>query len=161
VRVSLAFRAMSNLTEHPNAVLFRDRFAALAAGDPAPVYEATREDFHNVNDIGAGPWHESHGRDAFFGFFAEFSALFDGEPFAQEVLEVLGWDDRVLAVVRETGVAQGQRFDNRAIYVSGVDEDGRYTSLYTTDMDQEAIRRFWSAVTLPASAPSWEGVPVV
>ena len=152
---------MTTLREHPNAVLVRERFAALNAGDVAPFYDAVREDFHNVNDIGAGPWHEHHGRDAFFAFFGEFAALFDDEPFGQEVLDILGWDDRVLTVVRETGVAQGQRFDNRALYVLGVDPEGRYTSLYTTDMDQEAIRRFWEGVTLPASAPSWEDVPVM
>lgn len=150
---------MPNLREHPNAVLVRERFAALSAGDVVPFYEAVREDFHNVNDIGAGPWRESRGRDAFFAFFGEFSALFDDEPFAQEVLEVLGWDDRVLTVVRETGVAQGQVFDNRALYVLGVDGDGRYTSLSTTDMDHDTIRRFWAGVTLPDSAPAWDGVP--
>ncbi|TCK23017.1 nuclear transport factor 2 family protein [Pseudonocardia endophytica] len=152
---------MTTLREHPNAVLVRERFAALNAGDVAPFYDAVREDFHNVNDIGAGPWHENHGRDAFFGFFADFAGLFDDEPFGQEVLDVLGWDDRVLTIVRETGVAQGQRFDNRALYVLGVDPDGRYTSLYTTDMDQETIRRFWAGVALPASAPAWDGAAVV
>jgi ketosteroid isomerase-like protein len=145
---------MPNLREHPNAVLVRERFAALSAGDVVPFHEAVREDFHNVNDVGAGPWRESRGRDAFFAFFGAFAALFDDEPFAQEVLEVLGWDDRVLAVVRETGVAQGQVFDNRALYVLGVDDEGRYTSLHTTDMDHDTIRRFWAGVTLSSPHPA-------
>ncbi|MCE0767904.1 nuclear transport factor 2 family protein [Pseudonocardia kujensis] len=143
---------------HPNVLRLREIFAALAAGDPGPAYAATHEDFLNVNDIGAGPWREQRGRDTFYAFFADFCALFDERPFGQEILDALGWDDHVLAVVRETGAAQGQVFDNRAIYLIAVDPDGRWTSLRTLDMDQDSLRRFWAGVTLPAGAPAWEGV---
>jgi hypothetical protein len=140
--------------EHPNALRLREILDAIAAGDVEAAYLATHEDLHNVNDIGAGPWREQHGREEFFAFFADFCALFDERPFSQEVLDVLGWDDRVLAVVRETGVAQGQVFDNRAIYLIDLDEDGRWTALRTLDMDQDSLRAFWAAVTVPATAPS-------
>ena len=146
-------------SRHPHALRIRENFAALAAGDLTAFYEAVHEDFHNVNDVGAGPWREVRGRDAFFGFFAEFAGLFDERPFGQEILEALGWDDRVLCVVHETGVAQGQVFDNRAVYLIALAPDGRLTSLRTTDMDHDTIRRFWAGVRLPDSAPAWAGPP--
>ena len=55
--------------EHPAAARFRNQLAAISRGDVAPFYEDTREDFVNFNDIGAGPWRENHGRDAFFATF--------------------------------------------------------------------------------------------
>ncbi|MFC5948033.1 nuclear transport factor 2 family protein [Pseudonocardia lutea] len=144
--------------DHPNARRIRAIFDAIAAGDLTGAYEATHEDIVNSNDIGAGPWREQRGREVFYAFFADFCALFDERPFGQEVLDALGWDDRVLAVVRETGVAQGQVFDNRAIYLFDLDEDGRWTALRTLDMDQDALRAFWAAVTVPAAASARDAV---
>lgn len=136
--------------EHPNATHVRSVFTAIAAGDIVPAYDAVHEDIHNVNDIGAGPWRETRGREAFFDFFAQFGALFDG-TFRQDVLEVIGYDDRVVVVVHETGTAQGNRFDNRAIYLIEI-VDGRWTALRTMDMDHDDIERFWAAVVVPDAA---------
>lgn len=68
----------------------------------------------------------------------------------QEVLEVVGFDDRVVTIIHETGTAQSQAFDNRAIYLIEL-MDGKFASLRTMDMDHDNIHRFWAAVTLPAA----------
>jgi ketosteroid isomerase-like protein len=137
------------MDQHPNAKLVVDSLAAVAAGDLDGFVPLLREDFHNVNDIGAGPWRESNGRDEFLAFFGAFSAVLEG-TFRQEIMDVIGYDDNVVLVVHETGEAQGQTFDNRAIYLVGV-EDGMLTSLRTMDMDHDNIRRFWANVTVPAT----------
>jgi hypothetical protein len=137
--------------EHPNVTRFRRAHAALVAGDPQPAWDRMREDFLNLNDVGAGPWRENRGREAMFRFWAEWTELFDG-TFHQEVLDAIGYDDRVVLVVRETGVAQGQVFDNRAVYLLEIDDAGRWTALRTMDMDHDGIHRFWAAVTVPAGA---------
>jgi hypothetical protein len=134
--------------EHPNVARFREAHTALVAGDVGPTWALMREDFVNVNDVGAGPWREQRGPEAMMRFWGEWAELFDG-TFRQEILHAVGYDDRVVLIVHETGTVQGQAFDNRAIYVIDVDDDGRWTALRTMDMDHEKIRRFWAAVTLP------------
>ena len=63
-------------------------------------------------------------------------------------MDVIGYDDRIVIVVHETGTAQGQVFDNRAIYLVGVVDD-KWATLHTTDMDHDKINAFWSAVRIP------------
>ena len=69
--------------------------------------------------------------------------------FAQEIMDVLGYDDHVVAIVHETAARRGHVFDNRAVYLLKI-VDARWTSLRTMDMDHESINRFWDAVGMPA-----------
>jgi hypothetical protein len=57
-----------------------------------------------------------HGKAGLLEFWARWMELFDNS-FRQEVLEVLGYDDRIVMIVHETGQAHGAPFDNRAIYL--------------------------------------------
>jgi ketosteroid isomerase-like protein len=134
--------------EHPNVIAFRGLMDAVARGDVATMHAALHEDFVNLNDIGAGPWRECHGRDAFFAFFGQFVEYLEG-TFAQEIMDVLGYDDHVVAIVHETAIRLGHVFDNRAVYLLKI-VDGRWTSLRTMDMDHESINRFWDGVGMPA-----------
>jgi ketosteroid isomerase-like protein len=133
--------------EHPNIKLVLSTVDAVLAGDFATVVDALRPDFVNLNDIGAGPWREAHSRDEFLTLFGEFAGVFDG-TFNLQILDALGYDDHVVLVFHETGIAQGNSFDNRAIYLIGL-IDGKWASLRTMDMDIDNIQRFWAAVTLP------------
>ena len=137
--------------EHPNATKFREVLDAVARGDVAAMYAATREDFVNINDIGAGPWREVHGRDAFFAFFGQFVEYLEG-AFRQELMDIIGYDDHVVAIVHETGTRQGHVFDNRAIYLCKI-VDGQWASLRTMDMDHDKINAFWAAVGMPVVEP--------
>jgi ketosteroid isomerase-like protein len=133
--------------EHPNAIAFRGLIEAIARGDVATTYAALHEDFVNLNDIGAGPWRECYGRDAFFAFFGQFVEYLEG-TFAQEIVDVLGYDDHVVAIVHETATRRGHVFDNRAVYLLKI-VDGTWRSLRTTDMDHDSINRFWDGVGMP------------
>ncbi len=137
--------------DHPNAVRTREIFAAAAAGDFEPMIACLADDIVNVNDVGAGPWRENHGKQAVLDFYFAFMTLFEG-TFRQDVLDVHGFDDRVVMIVHETGTAQGQTYDNRAVYLLDVDGNGRYSSLRTVDMDYEGIERFWASIALPDPA---------
>jgi ketosteroid isomerase-like protein len=53
--------------------------------------------------------------------------LFDN-TFHQEVVDVLGYDNRVVMIMHETGEARGTPYDNRAVYLHEV-RDGKWTSL--------------------------------
>jgi ketosteroid isomerase-like protein len=133
--------------EHANATAARNLFATLAAGDIATVFDAFSDDIVLINDIGAGPWREARGKQALLEFWGQWMELFDG-TFRQDVVHAIGYDDRVVLVIHETGTAQGEAFDNRAIYLSEI-VDGKWTSVRTMDMDHDSINRFWSAVQPP------------
>ncbi len=135
---------------HPNADMFLNDFAALAAGELAPVFDRMTDDFVMVNDEGAGPWRELHGKAAVLDFWTRWSELFDG-TFRQDVTDVFGEDDRVVVFIHEHGTAAGQPYDNRAIYLMRI-RDGRYIDLRTMDTDRENVQRFWAAVGVPATA---------
>jgi ketosteroid isomerase-like protein len=130
--------------EHPNVSLVLSTVDAIMAGDFATVVDALRADFVNINDIGAGPWREAHSRDEFLTLFGEFAAVFEG-TFRLDVIDALGYDDHVILVLHETGSAQGNNFDNRAIYLIRL-VDGKWASLRTLDMDRDSIQRFWADV---------------
>ena len=138
--------------EHPNATHARNIYAALAAGDVATAFDALSDDLVLLNDIGAGPWRELRGKQAVLEFWGRWMELFDG-TFRQDVLDVLGYDDRIVLVIHETGAAEGQTFDNRAIYLVGI-VDGKWASLRTMDMDHDKINAFWAAVQVPALTAS-------
>jgi ketosteroid isomerase-like protein len=130
--------------EHPNAVVAREVFAALAAGDIDPVFELMTDDFVMHNDIGAGPWRELHGKTEVLDFWTRWMELFDN-TFHQEVVDVLGYDNRIVMIMHETGEARGTPYDNRAVYLHEV-RDGKWTSLKTIDLDPDSCRRFWTSV---------------
>lgn len=133
--------------DHPNAVRAREVFAAMAAGDIAPAFALMTDDYVMHNDIGAGPWRELQGKAEVLDFWTRWMELFDNS-FRQEILDVLGYDDRIVMVVHETGQAHGTPYDNRAIYLHEVRE-GKWTSLRTIDLDPENCRRFWATVPTP------------
>jgi ketosteroid isomerase-like protein len=137
--------------EHPHATEFRKVMAAAAEGDVATMYANTHEDFFALNDIGAGPWREVYGREAFFAFFGQFVEYLEG-TFRQDILDVIGYDDHVVAIVHETGTRQGHVFDNRAIYLFEI-VDGRWASMRSMDMDHDKINAFWDAVGMPVVEP--------
>jgi ketosteroid isomerase-like protein len=134
--------------EHPTAVQAREVFAAAAAGDITPALDVLADDYILRNDIGAGPWREVHGKSGLLEFWSRWMELFDNS-FRQDVLEVLGYDDRIVMIVHETGKAHGLTFDNRAIYIHEI-RDGKWAATRTIDMDPDSCRQFWAAN--PASA---------
>jgi ketosteroid isomerase-like protein len=119
--------------------------AAGQAGDFETVLAAYHPDVLWTNDAGAGPWAgRVEGIDAVTEMFAGFLTLFDG-TFSQELLDVCASADRTVLVLHETGVKDGHRFDNRAVWVHRYDGD-RIVEVTTLDIDRADAEQFWDAV---------------
>jgi hypothetical protein len=137
---------------HPTAAHTREVYAAATAGDMAPALEIMLDEFAIHNDVGAGPWHEVQGKAAVLAFWTRWMELFDG-TFRQEITDAIGYDDRVVLLVHETGTAKGAVFDNRAIYLLEL-QNGRWASMRTIDMDPQGCIDFWTKVNVPNPSPT-------
>jgi ketosteroid isomerase-like protein len=143
------------MAEHPNATRFRLAFEALwqrADGDPTMALLA--DDVVWINDIGAGPWHEFHGKQGVETLFTEWMAFFDG-GFEHRLIDICASDRTVIEILHEVGTAKGQAFDNVAYYHFTLNDEGLVSSVLTVDRDRENIDAFWAAIgPLPTAAPS-------
>ncbi|GLZ45183.1 hypothetical protein Acsp06_13680 [Actinomycetospora sp. NBRC 106375] len=136
----------TGLAEHPNVTHTRDAFLAAQQGDVGPFDAMLPDDFVMINYDNGVPadLHVVDGKAAFFGFYGQWLAFFEG-TFAQEPLGIYGDADRVVMLVHETGRRGDAVFDNQAVYVITM-RDGQWARLETFDRDREANERFWAAV---------------
>ena len=113
--------------------------AVLAAFDPQVVW---------TNDAGAGPWAgRVEGIGAVAEMIAGFLTFFEG-TFTQDLLDVCASADRTVVLLHEKGVKDGQRFDNRAVWVHRHAGD-HIVEVTTLDVDRHEVERFWEAVEVP------------
>ena len=119
---------------------------ALASGDPGPAIEGQAENIVFDNGPGAGPWRHTEGQPAFLEMIGSFFPLF-GESFKQTGVCVFANEQFSVTLVSETGThgTSGDMFDNRAIYVSRLDSDGKTDHVWTVDLDSEDMESFWQA----------------
>jgi len=136
--------------EHPNAQRIRAALTAADQGDYELVSGIFRPDVHWINDIGAGPYREAHGIEEVFAMLGQWNGLFDG-TFHEEIIDVCGSDDNVVAILHERGSVSGHQFDNLALFRFELDAEGRVVSVRTYDRDREAIEGFWAAVGAEAT----------
>jgi hypothetical protein len=137
--------------EHPNAQRIRAALTMANEGEYGLISEILRPDVHWSNDIGAGPYREAHGIEEVFTLLGQWNALFDG-TFQEEIIDVCGSDDNVVAIMHETGSVNGHRFDNLALFRFELDAEGRVAEVRSYDRDREAIEGFWAAVDAGATA---------
>jgi len=134
--------------DHTNAVRFRSAFDDMwRCGDIEPTLQLMRDDVVWINDIGAGPFHRGDGKESLLALVTEWMALFDG-TFTQELVDICASDHNVVEILHETGTAQGQRFDNLALYRYELDDNGLVTHVRTYDRDRQAIDEFWANVDI-------------
>ncbi|HEY7137242.1 MAG TPA: nuclear transport factor 2 family protein [Acidimicrobiia bacterium] len=117
---------------------------ALGAGDPGPAIESQADGVVFDNGPGAGPWRHTEGQPAFLEMFAAFLPVF-GESFHQTGTCIFANEQFAITLVAETGehASSGDVFDNRAIYVTRFDADGKTDHVWTVDLDSEDMERFW------------------
>lgn len=137
------------MTEHPNVERTQDSWDAVARGEIEPVLAGLAEDLIVENGPGAGPWRHIVGRDAYIDFALAFIPTF-GDTWKQYGRCVYA-DDRVtISLVQETGTTPaGDQFDNLAVYISRLSQDGQTERLWTVDIDQEACEQFWQRNAAP------------
>jgi len=119
---------------------------AMDAGDPMPALDALTDDVVIENGPGAGPWRHVEGKAAFLDMFGAFLPVF-GASFHQRGTCVFANEQFAITLVAETGrhAQTGDVFDNRAIYISRFDSDGKTERLWTVDLDSEAMHQFWDS----------------
>jgi ketosteroid isomerase-like protein len=153
VPAAQTLRGMTNTTTTTDALQERIRearalHAAGQAGDFDTVLAAYDPQVVWTNDAAAGPWAgRVEGIDAVAEMFTEFLTFFDG-TFTQELLDVCVSADRTVTLLREVGVKDGHRFDNRAVWVDRY-AGGRIVEVTTLDIDRADAERFWEAVGVP------------
>jgi ketosteroid isomerase-like protein len=131
------------VAEHPHAVSGQAVWDALADGDPGPAFEQLADDVIIDNGPGAAPWAHVEGKAALGTMMLEFVAEFR-DDWKQQGQVVYADDEVAISLVRETGTAKsGDRFDNRAIWISRYGEGGTVNRIWTVDLAHEELERFW------------------
>jgi ketosteroid isomerase-like protein len=135
------------VTDHPNFVQTNEAWHAIAH-DELPLDDLA-DDVVVDNGPGAGPWRHVEGKEAFFTFVMNFVPFFQG-TWHQDGRCIYADDEVSIALVHETGTSpSGDVFDNRAVWVSRFDSEGKITRIWTTDVDHEAIETFWQRNPFP------------
>jgi hypothetical protein len=117
---------------------------AAEAGDYGPAFGSFAPNIIVENGPGAGPWRHAEGRDAFVNLLLELSAFFNG-TFHQHGRCIYADERVVINLIEESGsTAAGDTFENLAVYVTRVGEDGLSDRLWTVDLDTEACLEFWT-----------------
>jgi len=132
------------MSDHPLAAHSRELFRAVwDDGDFQPFIDTLADDVVWNNDIGAGPMRHLRGKSEAIAMQLWWFDFFAGN-FHHELIDVCASDQRVIQVLRETGQRDGHNFDNRALYVFEVDQNGRYANVETSDRDRDNVTAFWS-----------------
>ena len=130
-------------SEHPNAVLVRNMFAAFERADLAEVQTAIPE--HAV-------WHfpgrkgklagDHRGRDAIIAFFLNVAGL-TGGTFHLELEDVVANDAWAVALFRGHGTRDGKTLDNPTCLKMRIDQ-GQIVEVWEFVWDLYAVDDFWA-----------------
>ena len=117
---------------------------ALLANDFDTVLDSQTDGVIYDNGPGAGPWDHVEGKESFIEMAAQFIPLF-GDTLRQVGTCIFANEQFAVTLVAETGnhAVSGDVFDNRAVYVSRFDKDGKTERVWTVDLDSEDMLRFW------------------
>lgn len=139
---------------HPNVARIQKGWDALAEGNLVPALETVADDVVVENGPGAGPphWRRLDSKVAYFTMGMEFGQFFAG-TFEQKGTCIHADDKQAISLVRETGtLANGDAFDNDAVYVFRFNAEGLIDRVWTVDLDDEHVRGFWDRNPAPESA---------
>lgn len=127
---------------HPNQLSTQESWDDVAKGGTGDL-DSFADDIVVENGPGAGPWRHVEGKQAFLEFVLEFVPYF-GDTWHQDGTCVYADDRCSISVVHETGRApDGEEFDNIAIWIGRIREDGSTDRIWTVDIDQEHCEAFW------------------
>jgi ketosteroid isomerase-like protein len=117
---------------------------AIEAGDFAAAIDSNADNVIFENGPGAGPWRRTDGKDAFVEMSMKFIPIF-GDSWKQFGTCVFANEQFAVTLVGEMGThaESGDVFDNRAVYVTRFDEDGKTDRVWTVDLDSEDMETFW------------------
>ena len=131
------------MAEHPNVERTRRGYDAFANGDLN-----TLRDLFDANIrwhvAGTSPLSgDYNGIDEVFGFFGRILDETQGS-LKQEVHDILGNDEHVVALVRVTAERNGKRLDQKAAHIAHTNDEGRITEFWVFSEDTTVADEFWS-----------------
>jgi ketosteroid isomerase-like protein len=134
----LRFERRTSVSEHPNAVLYREAFDAFMRGDGSAADLVT-------DDI---VWWQIGSDEPVRGKTAlmESMAMMEGVEFEVELHDVTASDDHVVGLVTATVRVGDQEFTYRTAEIAHV-QDGRISERWAFSDDTEAINEFFSQFT--------------
>ncbi|MDP3713701.1 MAG: nuclear transport factor 2 family protein [Mycobacteriales bacterium] len=124
-------------TEHPNAKVLRDGFAAFGRGDLDTIRATMTDDAVWTNAGTSALAGTYRGWDAISGMFG---ALFErtGGTISMQVVSVLADDAHACAIYDSTSTIAGQTQTNRFVLVQEMTPDGKARATQTLAYDQAA-----------------------
>jgi ketosteroid isomerase-like protein len=130
------------MADLPQVELIRRGYAAFASGDMATLNDMFADDIEWTIP-GRSPISGTRkGKAEVFDFFGQLAALSEN-TFALEMIDLLGSDDHVVALVHESAHRGEQRLDNDATHIWQV-RDGKVVSFAAHNSDQYADDEFYS-----------------
>jgi ketosteroid isomerase-like protein len=128
---------------HANFSKTQSTWDQINSGDYTHALDEVRDDVVVENGPGAGKWRHIEGKDAYVTMMMEFLPLF-GDTWKQNGTCVYADDRMSISLVGESGkFANGDVFENLAVWISRFDKDGNVDRQWTVDIDQEAMEAFW------------------
>jgi len=130
------------VSEHGNATLMREGYAAFAAGDLDRIRQVFADDI--VWHVGgtSGLAGDYKGQDEVFDFFGRLFEMTDG-TFMLEIHDVVANDDHAVVLAHATARRGDRMLDSKSTHVWHV-RDGRATEFWGFDWDQRAGDDFFS-----------------
>ena len=130
------------MAEHPNAALVRKGYEAFAERDMATLRDIFSQEIV-WRQSGTSPVSGEHrGRDAALAFLGRLVEL-SGATIQVELHDLLGNDEHMVALSRETGNRQGKELNVLTAQVYHV-RDGKITEAWSVMQDQRHYDDFWS-----------------
>lgn len=128
--------------DHPNALLLRQAWQAVADGDADILRELWTEDV--VWHVTANnPWQGDHvGHDAIIEYLAQVGEA--GEAYETSLEELLV-GDRYAAMLCQVNAKRGDHVLETGNVLLGRFEEGRIAEVWTLSLDPGAMMRFWAA----------------
>jgi ketosteroid isomerase-like protein len=129
------------MADHPNVELVRRGYRAFESGDLATLNELFADDivWHSAGRSQLSG--EFKGKQEVFGLFAKLAELTAGS-FKQDIHDLLGNDEHVVALVDSTAHRDGKTLSQRGVHVFHI-RDGKVTEFWLMSDDQYAADEFF------------------
>jgi ketosteroid isomerase-like protein len=130
-----------SMDDHPNAMLLRQAWQAVAHSDLETLKELWDEEIV-WHVTGNNPWQGDHvGHEAVFDYLAQVGE--SGEAYETSLTSVLA-NDEYAAVVCHVSSKRGDRVLEVDQVLFGRFENRRMKEIWTLSLDPRAIDKFWS-----------------
>ena len=126
--------------DHPNALLLKQAWQAVADGDAEMLREVWTKDV--VWHVTANnPWQGDHvGHDAIVEYLAQVGEA--GEAYETSLEEMMAGDSYAAMICQVNAKREGRVLESRLVLLARF-ENGRIAEAWTLTLDPAALEKFW------------------